>query len=127
MLTPENLDMIKRLQPLLKEKMGEWQHGDQCLLDGKFEDFYCVDCLEHRVFSDKLYDNAIRIPKPIDWQNPERGYWGMIDWETWILDNAGYPLYGQIQLRRRYPDNQFQVTADPFTALLKALCQQENL
>jgi hypothetical protein len=133
-MTPEQLDMIKKLQPLFKERMGEWQVGDDIYYDnfpaviiqikaeGKLAYTRCEDRQNFLSVSFSFAnENFIRIPKPIDWQNPERGLWGIIDLDMWILstgiDNANAYI--------RSAD--CDIKADPFTALLKALCQQEGV
>ena len=73
-LTPENLDMIKRLQPLFREKLGDIVDGDE--LVNPFSDkgrtsFVCGN-------NQMGLDDCLRIPKPIDWQNESRGLWGML-------------------------------------------------
>lgn len=121
-LTPEQLDMINRLQPFFKERMGEWEHGDSCTLNG-YEDIYCIDCIEDNT---SIYKDAIRIPKVYDWQNPDRGLWEMIDWHECEVDilHSGkldfYPKEAKLLINRIVCD-------DPFTALLKALCEQEGV
>jgi hypothetical protein len=126
-MTPEQLDMIKKLQPLFKERMGEWQVGDEfypIAFDSDYQLFVIdrgnLDILDQ--FGNQLpMADVLRIPKPIDWQNPKRGLWGMIDWDMWILstgiDNANVYI--------RSAD--CYIKDDPFTALLKALCEQDGV
>ena len=101
-LTPEQLDMIKRLQPLFTSKVREWIDDDLC---------YCNQCGNHVLTYEKHSQRCpvepIFIPKPIDWQNPERGLWNMLDSSN------------------RYADK--IMCDDPFTALLKALAEQEGV
>ena len=116
--------MIKRLQSFFKDRMGEWQVFDFCLHetfgvgviedDGRAEDYN---------FADSADD--LRIPKPIDWQNPERGCWEMILGVKTLTQNAlGCSLIVTTEsYQRKYWDNNY----DPFTALLKALCEQEKV
>ena len=113
-LTPEQLDMIKRLQPVFTAKIKEWADDDLC---------YCNQCgnqiLTYWKHGQQCPVEPLWIPRPIDWQNPERGLWGMVDWERWILstdiDNT------KVYIRSTDCD----IKDDPFTALLKALCHQE--
>jgi hypothetical protein len=127
MLTPENLGMIKRLQPLFKEKMGEWQEGDEYyLLHLEYSKFYCDQCDTTNYLNNS---SVLRIPKPIDWQNPERGLWGMVDWKKFVIVDCW--AYDHMYIKRR-PKNEndwskFRAEADPFTALLKALVEQEGV
>ena len=74
-MTPEKLDMYKRLQSLFKEKMGVPQGND----------FVCVGTENNNVIawskfrmSSGEYTSFIRLPLPIDPINPERGLLEMI-------------------------------------------------
>jgi len=84
-LTPEQLDMLKGLQPLFKKKMGEWKSGDECIApDGEVCQITNGDIKTWKLIpalSDS-YDDCLRIPKPIDWQNPKRGCWTMLTIEN---------------------------------------------
>ena len=129
-LTPENLDRIKRLQPFFREKMGEWQEEDF----GQYGDckpetlgqVYLGDMLFCPDTPQEWKDRWLRIPKPIDWQDKKRGLWGMIDWskyhgcimpsgELWIWKIPYYEFHTP------------EFTDDPFTSLLKTLCEQEGV
>ena len=125
-LTPEQLDMIKRLQLLFKDKMGEWQEEDEGF------------CMEHRrvyidncPFAADKYSECdgeqLRIPKPIDWQNPERGCWGMADKNRWTIishNSNDWIIQDNSNKRTKLCDS---IIADPFTALLMALVAQEGV
>jgi hypothetical protein len=102
--------------------MGKWQHGDMCLLINRdVPDFCCMDCLKNLVYSSRIYNKALRIPKPIDWQNPERGLWGMIKKgvNKQIEETDAYCFV--------WIDSVCFEATDPFTALLMALCVQEGV
>jgi len=135
-LTPEQLDMIKRLQPFFKEKMGEWQVGDEFYnevvgelgavhkihADG-LECFYYeggVGFIGYRNIDNKL----LRIPKPIDWQNPERGLWGMITSSYKTIETFPRKTIITVGIDPTYKEFD---AADPFTALLTTLCEQERV
>ena len=77
-MTPTELELFTKLQPQFKERIGNPQHGDACFLNGE-ADIYCEDCLENKVFSSKIYNDAIWLPRDIDRENPRRGLVGMID------------------------------------------------
>ena len=141
-LTPEQIDLLKRLQPFFKEKMGEWQLGDN---------FYSGDATaivvnikatgardkEERLYS-RYYDeydflasdsmsyankHFLRIPKAIDWQHPERGLWGMVYWNNWKIGHNFIPGYlAVISIQKP-----LKIHSDPFTTLLKALAEQEEV
>ena len=132
-LTPEQLDMIKRLQPLFREKMGEWQKGDSYYVPNphKREDIkplYYFGCGTYWGIEFKdVPINAIRIPKPIDWQNPKRGCWMMVDWSYASIENMSDGSV-EIYINRTHEDEKpIFIKADPFTALLMALCSQEGV
>jgi len=116
-LTPEQLDMIKRLQPVFSEIIKEWSDEDLC---------YCNECgrkiLTYEKHSHGCPVEPIWLPKPIDWQNPERGLWGMLDWKQWYFDQTN--ICGEISF---YNGVAHSIKSDPFTALLKALCEQEGV
>ena len=67
-------------------------------------------------------DDCLRIPKPIDWQNPERGLWGMINWKRFDIKRVSES--GGVFLTGGDSGDGF---VDPFTALLMALVQQEGV
>lgn len=124
-LTPEQLDMIKRLQPLFKEKMGDWQVGDIIILpDGDLDCIFKADVVTWRMMPQlsDAFDDCLRIPKPIDWQNPERGLWGMINWKRFDIKRVSES--GGVFLTGGDSGDGF---VDPFTALLMALVQQEGV
>lgn len=113
-LTPEQLDMIKRLQPVFTAKIKEWADDDLC---------YCNQCgnqiLTYWKHGQQCPVEPLWIPRPIDWQNPERGLWGMI---------RRFKTLGEGTDCVCYISNHVEVTGkDPFTALLKALCEQEKV
>jgi hypothetical protein len=137
-LTPEQLDMIKRLQPLLKERRGEWQVGDNIslgdesigiitliknILDGGA--IYAVwphnNHFQSRDTQEWADENFIWLPRFIDPDQPERGLWGMIDWKQWLLQDS------DSLLRMKSIKSGNTHIYNPFTALLKALCEQEGV
>jgi hypothetical protein len=139
-MTNEQLDMIKRLQSLFKEKMWEWQFGDS-LYDIRWGLGIIVTAEPHILSLKKTrvlvkfeslptaisltgWDllDSLRIPKPIDPWNSERGLWGMLDWRKWYVENDC--RNGNLHMKTE--EFGFNST-DPFTALLKALCQQEGV
>jgi len=133
-LTPEQLDMIKRLQPFFKERMGEWREGDEYCFWNKFQNKYLYrrvppNIRQHNMSDAEFSTQVLRIPKPIDWQNPERGLWGMIDSkkdmsEQKFVRNENNKVH--LLVFKNGTALEF-FTPDPFTALLKALCEQEEV
>jgi hypothetical protein len=125
-MTPEQFDMIKRLQPLFKKKMGDIISGDEIV-----NQFSLNNPLTTFVTANGQcgLDNCSRIPKPIDWQNPERGLWGMIDSKKDISEaNFTLDKHNKVHLLFFKNGVACEIFAqDLFTALLKALCEQEGV
>ena len=119
-LTQDQLDMINRLQPFFKERMRGWEHGDPCILNG-IEDVYCEDCVGDNIY-DPIYKKAIRVPKVFDWGQPQRSLWCMVDWTKFYLEEH----HGAIDIHKN-TDEVLCQEYDPFTALLKVLCEQEGV
>jgi len=73
------------------------------------------------------HDNFIRLPLPIDRNNPERGLWGMVDWEKFTQEMADGE--GNIDIYKN-PFHQIDGidapvgSGTPELALLKALMHQ---
>lgn len=118
-MTPEQLDMHKRLQPLYKRVMGSWLQGDNFVSFPELDDILTCDeaYLGHPVSRNGFrYPKAIFIPLTIDSENPERGLWGMLnDKGKWFLLE---------HYRNSLP---YFLENDPTTAILKALCEQEGV
>jgi hypothetical protein len=144
----EILEMHKKLQAFYKKMMGEWQVGDRVYYTpdsffGLVERINRPDYVIVRWTSSGAPSsmevkkaNCIFIPLPIDPVNPSRGLWGMVDWsklryEQWGPDGelAIFKLpYIQYNEDMGIPikDHPF-VVAEPETALLMALLEQEGL
>ena len=113
--------LLVPLQKLFREKMGPWQVGDHYLFSGeefliKDEGHLCV--LNGWYFLNKDY---LRLPLPIDRDNPERGLWGMVDgqWGKSIHEYKG---------EYRFSNGKVHGQGDtPTLALLKALAAQEGI
>lgn len=136
-MTPEKLEMYRKLQPLFKEKMLIPYIYDlhYCERWGKLSvDYPCVICSAEK-YSDNC-KSKIMLPLPIDTVNPKRGLWGMVDWsklryEQWGPDGemAIYkPPYVVFNEEMGIPvkDDPFIIDT-PTTAILKALCDQEGV
>jgi hypothetical protein len=63
----------------------------------------------------------IIIPQPIDSQNPERGLWGMVDWNK-VECFTGYD--GEITIAKRGSGEHISHQLPPELALLRALMWQ---
>lgn len=138
-MTPDQLTMHKRLQPLYKRVMGSWLQGDNFVSFPELDDILTCDeaYLGHPVSRDGFrYPKAIFIPLTIDTENPERGLWGMLDWSKWNYEQCGPD--GEIAIYKLpfisyceelgipIKDHPF-ATGDLTTAILKALCEQEGV
>ena len=132
-MTPEQIDLLKRLQPFFKKMMGEWHHLDSCYCDKLgvgvvMGSFWRVEFHFHRETHYTMEENVgklscLRIPKAIDWQNPERGLWGMVHWNNWKIGQNFIPGYlAVISIQKP-----LKIHSDPFTALLKVLAEQEGV
>ena len=130
-MTPEQLDMHKRLQPLYKRVMGEWQLGDWGYLG---ETLICATGNLEEKFNHNLDGlplnelgkaSILIIPLTIDSEHPERGLWGMLDWNKEPLTNKVTSTIEIDALGRIYLSN--GIWRDPTTAILKALCEQEGV
>lgn len=127
----EILEMHKKLQAFYKKMMNGWKVGDR---------YYNTVAKKYAIILSKAWwpedSLAIRIPLPINPVNPKRGLWGMVDWsklryEQWGPDGelAIFKLpYIQYNEDMGIPikDHPF-VVAEPETALLMALLEQEGL
>ena len=120
-LTPKQLEMINRLQPFFKEKMGEWEQGDLFIsvsIKPNLVHIYNIDLLN-------ISCDISHIPKVYDWQNPERGLWEMLlGVKVLSQDVLGCSLLVTTEHhQRKYYDNHYSILA----ILLKALCEQEGV
>lgn len=127
-MKPEILEMHKRLQPLYREKMGEWELGD--LYYDITKKTVCVVTFQDKL---KIYrQNDLFLPLPIDPHNPERGLLGMLK-SNWTLSGPRYndPVitsYGLCLIDSEglevvgYSEGE-----TPEEAILKALCQKEGM
>lgn len=118
-MTPEQIDLLTRLQKFLRERMGKEKNGDMFLSIQRNEISYVVEG-SYSVDSDiSMEDGDIIIPLAIDPINPERGLWGMID-KKGIGFFKEYFL-GDLDLLMSVP------TVDIYTALLKTLAEQKGV
>jgi hypothetical protein len=137
-MTPEELKYYTALQPLFREKMGEHKKDDRLYF------FYRGKQIEASVY--RTYEGMvhlfteefgrinlekddpafIRLPLPVDPRNPERGLWGMVDWNKWHLEpqrQDSVIIYG---INDNY-GKVYDCEGTPTLALLKALAVQEGI
>lgn len=129
MPTSEELKYFVALRDVIAGKMGKWRWGDrwydpdpECIGadTGMVKPGQLID------FSDPEngMDELVRLPLPIDPENPERGLWGMIHGPREMIllkDNNGNIC---VAVRHR---GEFFSAASPTLALLKALAWQEGI
>jgi len=130
----ERIKYMKALQAFFAKKMGPWQvgdwfvYGDQLyLIIESYKGHYQTVTEDGKKmgFDTPSIDNGLRLPLPIDPRNPERGLWGMVDWNEWHLepqDQDSVILYG---INKNCDAAEFLGT--PELALLKALAAQEKV
>jgi hypothetical protein len=144
-MTPEDITLLTKLQVVFKERMGEWQLGDHIIHGKRSGVIDCVGMKEEAIDSgvlrirwvengidngiglifDEYWNDILRVPLAIDPINPERGLVEMLDryhsldyyfnncWKLSCETKNGKPINVE--------------APDPYTALLKALCEQENI
>ncbi|MFA5445353.1 MAG: hypothetical protein WC262_10325 [Bacteroidales bacterium] len=142
----EKLDLIRRLQGVIKKNMGEPHAGDLYYCPLGSED-HKIRVLEEDYFDSMQYDRDGHLGKWVksepccpdtiilipdlysrDESRSERGLWGMVDWKRWaislgidgsmVLDDMDDPSEGN-----RYSTD----WNTPTLALLKALAWQEGV
>jgi hypothetical protein len=121
-MTDEELKLYRVCQPRFEELMGPMIHGDKVLLKGGYEDIYCEDCVQYKIFSPHIFDESLRLPLPIDSVHPERGLWGMVDWGNAQI--LAIHSDGDITIARK---GNFIGRFPPAIALLRALVTQWGL
>jgi hypothetical protein len=109
--------------PAIQGRRGEWQGADWywCSKHGKG---YChkeESCDPNYYPTAPCCKKAIRLPLPIDPNNPERGCWGMVDWNQWEVTTS---KHGLLRLWNNHRLGEFQGT--PTEALLRAVIAQEE-
>jgi hypothetical protein len=124
MPTPEELKYFVALRDVIAGKMGDvWKYGERWFVyNGELP----LRCYTFGVGSHlPRYDIEdgfliIRLPLPIDPENPERGLWGMIDWYRFFVR---FRANGKMNIQCQ----DFVVDDYPTLALLKALAWQEGV
>ena len=130
-MNDEELKYYTALQPFFRKKMGLIRTHDTmyCLkydwvkvaLDCAYADEGCSE--------DSNCKDRLRLPLPIDPVNPERGLWGMVDWELFssLSPNPAsgeWYIFGMTDRRAKGFSSEWQT---PTLALLKALAEQEGV
>ena len=142
-MTDEELQLYKDLQPLFKEKMGDWWVGD--LLYDDFDKWikiitsmygspHCETVMLQKMGSgggatsnktDVRDSKVIWLPRTIDDRNPERGLWGMVNWGKWnIAVDSGT---NQVIVWDKGMNNVYLYGSTPTFAILQALKAQNAM
>ena len=129
MPTSEELKYFIAMKDVIAGKMGEWQWHDgwHDPEDGATGKVVPGQVKFFRDPGDEMH-NFVRLPLPIDPENPERGLWGMIDWKRWAisLDIDGSMVLDDMDDASEA--NRYSTGWDtPTLALLKALAWQEGI
>ena len=100
--------------PAIQNKRGEWQIGDAFTITG--------NCILYVTENTIVPKEAVWLALTIDDRNPERGLWGMVDWER----APGWQMWigiGRDIRVKKETDNIY----NPTLAILKALAAQEGV
>jgi hypothetical protein len=141
MISPEELNLYRRLKKKINEKMGPIISGDRYAIEvlprDWREEIEGTEDDNWKCKSIKLREvqgyNIIRLPLPIDPRNPERGLWGMIGDN--IIELVSQRHFGDeisgYTLRYFSKDDPYKIQSQhestPTLALLKALAEQEGV
>ena len=129
-MTPEQLEMLKRLKDPIDGYMGEWKEGDlsYSLLSKRiiFVDKEVCKFLKDPKEELFIKDNVLRIPSFCT-PDGKRCLWGMLDEykRKRLVNGNGY--YKIVLTPTRLQSDKIYAATDPYTAVLKALCEQEGV
>ena len=113
------------MQERIREAMGGWQKGDKFSVN-KHEYFYSDGTWWYP--GGIIPKSAIRLPLPIDPNNPERGLWGMCSGVVAIgevlFKDSYFVTIRMTDSKGEYEKFMSHKGATPILAILKALCHQ---
>lgn len=128
----EKLDLIRRLQGVIKKNMGDIEPSDQWLIYHGNNFIGCnvpgMSANLHGYTKDKGYE-IILIPDVYsrDPERPERGLWGMVDWKRWAISLGIDGSMVLDDMDDTSESNRYSTDWNtPTIALLKALAWQEG-
>ena len=126
-MTPEKLKYYTALQPLFREKMGPWKDYDTAIVDGKEIRWIQNSNAAVYVLNAEKEGRCIRVPLSIDPVSPERGLWGMVNWDLFssLTPNPERGEWYIFGMRDRKTEGFKSEWQTPTLALLKALAVQE--
>lgn len=132
-MTPIELELFTKLQPQLLERKGEWKVGDSAF-NKETKSFYIYrerldnvhyflteSANEHEYLTNEL-DQFIWLPRFVDLDQPERGLWGMLDWNKWRVRTATAEK-GSLMIYLK-DDQYYLYDGNPTEAVLRALAEQ---
>jgi hypothetical protein len=118
----------------IQDKWGRWQVGDHFVYRGKEYIMYfgepdslsCVSVKGQLTTFYKIQESEfIWLPLPINHINPERGLWGMVDWDRYS-DKFISPD-GQYLVMQRRGESLHNLVDHPTKALLRAIWAQQEV
>lgn len=114
-MTPEQLEMLKKLKAPIDKHMGEIEIGD--MFYNPFRKKLCF------VDKETIIIEGCSVIPPLCTPDGKRCLWDMVDWSE---VNVDIWADGKISFWESGYEGDTKKT-DPYTALLKALCSQEGL
>jgi len=136
-MTPEQLEMLKRLKAPIDEYMGEWQLKDDLYQDSFGEGFIFRKYATRNVEAVDIWfkptgvmsydirvlnDFAIRIP-PFATPDGKRCLWDMLHGVKELRENV---LGCRLKIIKDHDIKAYDAY-NPYTAILKTLCEQEEV
>jgi hypothetical protein len=124
MITPDQIPLLIKLQPKFKEMMGAWQVDDYWFHAKAKQKGYVKASEVAFMNSSGLNPDTLRIPLALDPECSGRCLWGML--EGYKSLNSGTPAILCVK-RNGIADAIAYQSDNPYTALLKALIEQEGV
>ena len=117
-MNAEQIEMLKRLKAPIDKYMGEIEIGD--MFYNPFRKKLCF------VDKETIIIEGCSVIPPLCTPDGKRCLWGMVDWKVWNFENM--PSDGNVLIFQKMSRGGVEFRdADPYTALLKALCSQKGL
>jgi hypothetical protein len=118
-MTPEQLEMLKRLKAPIDKYMGPVQIGDMFYNPFR-KKIYFVD-------KETIIIEGCHIIPLFCTPDGKRCLWGMLNEykRKRLVNGNGY--YKIVLTPTRLQSDKIYAASDPYTAILKALCEQENV
>ena len=124
MITPDQLPLLIKLQPKFKEMMGEWQVDDYWFHAKAKQKGYVKASEVAFMNSSGLNPDTLRIPLALDPECSGRCLDMMIKQDHWIVKTTYSDV---VEYELCCVDGERYKADNPYTALLKALIEQEGV